>query len=409
MRCFLRIGTRHDCKINCTAQIDKVNIRLILNLHSLGLLILFALGAFILLLIVALVVASLAENLSLEPLVSLFVLLPIGIVLEDVQTVLDINFAVELDLVRNLILLLNKIQLLLHRRIILEPVFAHLKQHLNHVLRTLINIGFVQNISELIKDDGRNRRPHLLEKLSNLSAEPNRNLHTIIRRFIEQQQQNLPSQHLMLHLLIDQVRQERRRRQADRLVIPLESFAELHNQALDKQLTNLRQLSIHNSRHGRINRRKRQTRSLRLHNRPAKQTPSANQILAKQLRNNVLDVRRVDFIDETVDTLLQSLPRHALVLLARLVGNLRLQSPQPRGRDIRASGSHIDHLFVFCLGRGLLLVLCRRGRGRSRARPRRTVGIAAIARAVAARDSHYIGRRHVFFFLFPLPQLCAKV
>lgn len=111
----------------------------------------------------------------------------------------------------------------------------------------------------------------------------------------------------------------------------------------------------------------------------------------------MLDIRRVDLVDQTVDALLQRLPGHALILLACLVGDLRLQRPQPRGRDVRASRPHIEKLFIFCLCRGLLLLLGSHGRRRSLARWRTVrVGLSlrpALAFALTTRNAN-VGGRH---------------
>jgi hypothetical protein len=160
--------------------------------------------------------------------------------------------------------------------------------------------------------------------LADLFAEPNRDLHTVVGGLVEQQHEHLPSKHLMLYLLVDKVRNECRRRKANSLVIPLVTLPELHDQPLDQELSNLRQLRVYNRRHRRIDGCEGQTRRLRFHDRSTKQASSSDQVLAKQLRHDVLDVRRVDLVDQTVDTLLQRLPRHALILLARLIGDLGL-------------------------------------------------------------------------------------
>lgn len=41
--------------------------------------------------------------------------------------------------------------------------------------------------------------------------------------------------------------------------------------------------------------------------------PSSDNIFLEQLSNDVNDVGYVDFVDETIDALLQRFPRHALV------------------------------------------------------------------------------------------------
>lgn len=108
----------------------------------------------------------------------------------------------------------------------------------------------------------------------------------------------------MLHLLIDQLRQERRRCQAHRLVVSLEALAKLHDQALKQELANLGKLRIDNGDHGSVDGRKGQTGRLCLHDGSAKEAAAADEILTKELGDNVLDIGCVDLVDEAVDALL---------------------------------------------------------------------------------------------------------
>lgn len=55
----------------------------------------------------------------------------------------------------------------------------------------------------------------------------------------------------------------------------------------------------------------------------------------------MLDVGGVDLVDQTVDTLLQRLPRHPLILFAALVRDLRLERSEPRWGDVGSSRSHV--------------------------------------------------------------------
>lgn len=71
---------------------------------------------------------------------------------------------------------------------VLELVLADLEQDFNHVLCSLVDIGFVQDISELVKDGDGNRRLHVLEVLTNFSAESNCDFYTVIGRLVQQQQ-----------------------------------------------------------------------------------------------------------------------------------------------------------------------------------------------------------------------------
>jgi hypothetical protein len=74
---FLRISTGHDSEVDGPAQVDQVSIGLILDLHGFCLFILLILrGALVFVLVIILIVAAFAQNLSLELLVRIFVLFP---------------------------------------------------------------------------------------------------------------------------------------------------------------------------------------------------------------------------------------------------------------------------------------------------------------------------------------------
>lgn len=369
---FLWVGARHDGEIDGPPQVDQVGVGLVLDFHGFRLFVFFVLGTLILVLVlVALfVIAGLAQNLRLEPLVGLFMLLPLRVILEDVEPVLHVNLAVKLHLVCDLVLLLHQVQLLLDGRVVLELVLPNLEEHLNHVLRSLVDVGLVKDVAELVEDGHGDGGLHLLEVLPDLLAEADGDLDAVVRRLVQQQQQDLAGQHLVLDLLVDEVGEEGGRREADGLVVALEALAELHDEALDQQLADLRQLGVDNGRHGRVDGRKGQARGLGLHDGAAEEAAAAHQVLAKQLGHNVLDVGRVDLVDQAVDALLERLPRHPLVLLAALVRDLRLQRPQPRRRDVRAARPHVEQLLVLGLCRRLLLLLRPHGRGRGRGRRR---------------------------------------
>jgi hypothetical protein len=132
-------------------------------------------------------------------------------------------------------------------------------------LCTLIDVGLVQNVSKLVKHEHGDGGLHFLQMLSNFTAKPNGNLHTIVGRLIQQQNQNLTGEILVLYLLIDEMGEECGRREANGLVVSLEALAELHDEPLDEQLTNLGKLRIHDRSHGGINGCEWQTRSLGLH------------------------------------------------------------------------------------------------------------------------------------------------
>jgi hypothetical protein len=126
----------------------------------------------------------------------------------------------------------------------------------------------------------------------------------------------------MSHLLIAEMSNKSCRGQAHSLVIALERLPELDDEPREKQLTDLRQLRIDDCGHRRVYRCKWQTGRLSFHDTPTEQAPAAHQVLPKQLWDDEFDIRHVDLVDETVDRFLERLPCHALILLARFIGDL---------------------------------------------------------------------------------------
>lgn len=254
-------------------------------------------------------------------------LLPFSIVLEDIEGVLRLNLIIESDLVCDLVFLLDQVQLFLNRRVVLVPILPDLEQHLDHILYSLIDVGFVKDIPELVKHRQGNRTAHLLQMLTHLSSQADGDFNTVVCGLVKQQQKDLRGQHLVRDLLVAQMGNERRGRYADCLVVSLECLSELDNETVEQQLADLGQFCVDNSRHRSVDRCEGQTGRLGFHDTSAKQTATAHQVLAKELRDDELDVGNVDLVDETVDRLLERLPRHPLVLLAGLVRDLCLQRP----------------------------------------------------------------------------------
>ena len=72
--------------------------------------------------------------------------------------------------------------------------------------------------------------------------------------------------------------------------------------------------------------------------------PSSHDVLSEQLAHNRTNVGHVHFVDVTVDTLFQRLPRQSLELCRRLVLDRLLHETQPRRRDVRASRLHRERV-----------------------------------------------------------------
>jgi len=245
MRGFLRIRARLDAEINGPPQVDKIRVGLILDLHRFCLLLfLFVALRLVFVVFVVLIVTALAQNLRLQLLVFILVGLPVGVIFEYVQAILGLDVVVEPDAVGDLVLLLYKIQLLLDHRVVLVLILAHLEQNLNHVLRTPIDVSLVENVPELVEDGVSNLGRHLLQKQANLAHKSHGNLDTVVGGFLKQKQENLGGNHLVHHLVVDQVGDEHGGRETDGLVVSLESFPEAQHQTLDEQLSDLGELGV---------------------------------------------------------------------------------------------------------------------------------------------------------------------
>lgn len=186
MASLLKIKTGHYGQVDCTSQVDEVSVGLIFDLNLLLLLGLVVVrGHFRARPIVILVAAVFAQNFCFQPLVCLLMGLPLRIVLENVETVFDLNITIDVHLMCDLIFLFNQIQLLFNGGIVLVPIFADLKQNLNHVLCSFVNVGFVEDASEVVKNKERNRLAHFLQVLANFSGEADGDLDRVVRRFMK--------------------------------------------------------------------------------------------------------------------------------------------------------------------------------------------------------------------------------
>ena len=229
----------------------------------------------------------------------------------------------------DLILLLDQIQLLLDNRVVLVLVLAHLEEHLDHVLRTTVDISLVENVSELVENGMGDGRGHLLQEQADLPHEADSDLDTVVGRLRKQQQQNLGSSHLVGNLVVDKMGNEHGRREANCLVVSLERLAETQDEPLDKQFADLGQLGVANRSQASIDGREGQTGMLGLQQTLAKQTAATDEVLAKEFGDYKLDVGSVNLVDQTVDRLLQCLPSHTLVFSGLFVGDGGLEGTKP--------------------------------------------------------------------------------
>lgn len=103
---------------------------------------------------------------------------------------------------RDLIVLLNQIQLLLDRWVVLVFVLPYLEKNLNHVLDPLIDVFLIKDAPKSIKNHNGYRHVHFFEVVSDFSRQTNGNFNAVVRRFVEEQQQHLYCYHLVCYLLI---------------------------------------------------------------------------------------------------------------------------------------------------------------------------------------------------------------
>jgi hypothetical protein len=103
------------------------------------------------------------------------------------------------------------------------------------------------------------------------------------------------------------------------LIISLVGPLQLQNNPGKQQLSHLRKFSIHHCHKCCEDISKTWRCKLGLHAGSAKQPSSPDKVLCEELRYNVLDVGGINLVDQTIDTLPQSIPAEPLVGLARLV------------------------------------------------------------------------------------------
>lgn len=239
----------------------------------------------------------------------------------------DLQFIIQRKLVCNLILFQNEIKAFWQYRVVLVLVFADLEQHFDHVLHTFIDDTLVQNGAESREDvvvrDGR----VFGQEGADFADEANGDFDSVVCWRLEKEHKNLKCDYFVRYALVDEVCDERCRRVANNLkspvshqdvasrknvranlVVALEGSAELADKPDEYQLANLRQFCVDDRNKRRKDRCERQRRGLRLHDRTSKQPHSPDQILRKQLRNDIFDIRHVDAIDDTRDRFAQRIP-----------------------------------------------------------------------------------------------------
>lgn len=296
------------------------------------------------------IIGPLAQNLRLDLLVFFLVLKKVGVEFINIKPLLDLQLIVQRDLVGNLVVLFYQVKALWNNDVVLVLVFSNLEENLDHVLYTLVDSALMQDSTESFVNPVVSARRIFGKVRAYFTHEANSNFHRVVGWLLEKENKNLESNDFVCDALVDEMSDERSGRVADNLVISLEGPPELANKPRQHQLSNLGKFRINNRHQRRKNRSKRQRRSLRLHHAPRKQPPPANQVLPKQLRHDMLDIRHVHPVHDTRDTLPQRVPRQTLVLCTRLVfRRSSLESAQPCRRDVYTTRARAKELRKFGL------------------------------------------------------------
>jgi hypothetical protein len=246
---------------------------------------------------------------------------------------------------RDLLILLDQIQPFLHDRVVLVPIFPRLEQYLDHVLHPLLDIPLVQDRSEPLKNEVVGLGRVLREEGANLSRKGAGDLDGVGGGVLEEEKEDLEGDELVSDGLVDEMGDEggggeadglkhearptdeqqgkykllmhdlndshasrvmektrdekREARNETNLVVPLERPPKLRDEPGQDELSDLRKLGVDDGDEGGKDGREGQGGCLGFHDRPRKETSSSDEVLAKQLGDDVLDVRYVDLYPST--------------------------------------------------------------------------------------------------------------
>ena len=142
------------------------------------------------------------QDFCFESLIYLFIVLILGVEFEYVESILDVDLIFQVDSMGDLIFFFHKIEFFFDSWIILVLVLSYLEQHLNHILRPLVNRVFVQNLAEAVKNKYCNLLAHFLKMLTDFSCQTYCNFDRVIRRLVEKKEKYLCCYHFGSNLLI---------------------------------------------------------------------------------------------------------------------------------------------------------------------------------------------------------------
>lgn len=282
MGTFLEATGRHYGQINGAAQVDEVGIRLIFDFQlPFFLFIVIILAAIIRTTFIFFTLVTFAKDFGLEFLVGFFILLIVGVKFEDVEPILYIDLVVQTRIVRDLIVLFDKVQFIFDGRKVFVLILSNLKEYFNHVLYALVDVGFVKDVSELVVNRHRDLCLEFFQVLANFLHQTNRYFDTVIRGFLQKKKQYLRSQVFMDDLLVDEMCQEGCATEADALVVAPEGFAKLNDESIYQEFPDLRQLGIDDRCHCSVYVCEGKTCRLSFHDTPTEQAFPSNEVLAK--------------------------------------------------------------------------------------------------------------------------------
>lgn len=211
---------------------------------------------------------------------------------------------------RNRILLLHQIQPLGNDGVILVLVLPNLEQDLDHVLHALVDPALVQDRAEPFVHAVVGLRRRLGEEGADFAHEGDGDLDAVVCRPLEEEDEDLESEDLVRNLLVDEVSDKGRRgghgglRAAvsrswkgggggTDLVVTLVGAAELGDEAIEEEFTDLGKLRVDDRNEGGEDGSEGEGGRLRAHDGADKEPPTADQVLAEELRVGV-SVRTVD-------------------------------------------------------------------------------------------------------------------
>lgn len=240
---------------------------------------------------------------------------------------------------RELVVLLDQLQRLGDRDVVLEPVLPHLERHLDHVLHSLLQFSLVQNILQHLKYSVHALRADFLQFHAALLEERDGHFDRVVGRRLDEQREDLQREDLVSDALIDQVRNKSSCRQANAFIVATKAPLELDDEPVQQELPDAGELRVDDGHQRRIDVRESRRRVLRLNDGATEQTATANDVLLEQVARDDADVVDVHFVDEAVDGLLQCLPGNPLVRRRVLIGDFCLEQSKLCRRNVGATSS----------------------------------------------------------------------